>query len=344
MRGDWEPLQAPVPLEFGTAMHSALEVYYDPETWTGDRVVVQILTKQRFVDVCNEQKKIHLQASDSVDLIVEKDEEFAARVKLGLGMLDHYFIWAPKQDTELIPVMTEIEFEVPVIVPSGLKLRPGFMVGGNNNLLWCNSNNIWIPVVYQGRIDLLVQETCFPNRYWIVDHKTTGNMGSVEWLDLDEQGGSYCWALREKLGLNIAGVVYNQLLKDYPKPPKELVNGGYSQNKQQRTTYETYLRALEKAGEPLERYTEYLHHLRYLQNPFCRRIQIHRSRREIENLERTICLEAIDMIDNPSIYRNAGPFTCMNCAYKPPCLADIDGQDVQFILNEYYRKRSSVES
>jgi hypothetical protein len=204
-------------------------------------------------------------------------------------------------------------------------------------VIW--QDNQWVPVVYQGRVDLIVRELLPPHRYWIWDHKTVGQMGSTEWLEMDDQGGSYIWALREKLGLNIAGVVYNQLLKDYPKPPVALQGGGFSKNKQQRTTYEVYRRTLEEAGEPLEPYADFLNFLRAQPDRFNRRVQIHRSTTEIANLERAICLEAMDMLGNPAIYRNAGPFNCMGCAYKAPCLAHADGQDVEFILNQYYRKR-----
>jgi hypothetical protein len=44
------------PLEFGVAFHSAMEVLYDPDTWTWDRELILNAAIGKFADVCNEQK------------------------------------------------------------------------------------------------------------------------------------------------------------------------------------------------------------------------------------------------------------------------------------------------
>jgi hypothetical protein len=201
-------------------------------------------------------------------------------------------------------------------------------------------------VFYQGRIDLLVEDK--DGRYWIVDHKTAAQFGNNDWLDLDEQGGSYCWALSTMLNIPIAGVIYNKLLKAYPEPPAELKRpqGGrnYSVNKQQRTTYDVYLKCLKENNEPIAPYMEYLEYLKGEGNPFFQRVPVRRTQTEQKNLQHQIGLEAIDMLNDPVIYPNAGMFNCMGCWFKTPCLAMNDGSDYQYILNSLYKKRSHDKS
>ena len=324
IRQNWEPLIRPLPLDFGVAIHAGLQEYYEPDFWTGDRSMIQLVAKEVFRDLCRVHRNDYLEAMhvDDMDPQIEQ-EQYYEPMELGLGMLDHYFQWAPTVDN-FQPKLVEIEFEVPIPGPNG------------RDLYWHG-----MPVVYQGRVDLLVEDQF--GRYWIVDHKTAAQFGSVEYLEMDEQCGSYIWALKKMLNLPIAGVIYNRLLKAVPKGPVPLQRGGFSVNKQQRTTYEVFKKGLLEAGENPSHYIDFLEYLQDQGNKFFQRIQVSRSSTEINNLERQIGLEAIDMLNDPSIYPSVGMFNCMGCAYRPPCLAKLDGSDYGFILNETFRKRPQAE-
>lgn len=339
IRQDWEPLFGPLNLDFGIAIHAALHVYYEPDFWHADRSIVQLAAIEEFRSHCYDRRARYLLSTGQEDIDPEIERtQFIEPLQLGVGMLQHYFTYAPSVDN-FTPIRAEIEFEVPIPAANGFKLPLGFAQLKDGNLyVYDFESEDFLPVVYQGRCDLLLEDRF--NRYWIMDHKTAGQFGSVEYLEMDEQCGSYIWALRKMLGLPIAGVIYNRLLKDVPKPPKELMYGGFSKNRQQRTTYELYKQTLIDNGERLTDYIEFLEFLQDKPNPFFQRYQVSRSDTEMQNLERQIGIEAIDMLNNPSIYPNVGMFTCMGCAYRTPCLAKMDGSDYEFILKNQFRKRT----
>lgn len=291
------------------------------------------MVQSRFLEVCNEQKQRYLDNRLEYDLPFEIEEEFKERVDLGLGMLTHYAKWAPKVD-DFTPVKVEIEFEVPIMVT---------VAEGHQIQMHCECHD-W-PVFYQGRIDGIVKDRL--GFYWILEHKTTAQLASTEFLALDDQCGSYVWALRQ-LDIPVKGVIYNEALKDYPEPPKPLVQPrqgrNYSVNKQQRTTYEIYLQEIERAGEDISRYEDFLEYLRDNGNPFFRRTQVHRSEPEIRNLGKRIYDEARDMLDpGLRIYINPGRFTCQFCSYRQPCVSKQEDSDYEFILRELYERGEPAE-
>jgi hypothetical protein len=321
MRGNLRPNIIAKPLEFGTAYHAAMAVYYEPLTWhllknPDTAGIVHVAATAEFLRECSRQQKSH----PNMDIEIEQDYE--ERRKLGVGMLNHYFQWAPTVD-RFTPVRVEVEFEVPI----ALRL-------GDDD------------IVYQGRLDGIVQDE--QGWYWILEHKTAGQFANMEHLPLDEQLTSYGWAMQHQLGIQIKGAIYSEALKDIPEPPKMLVNQRegrwYSVNKTQRTTYELCLQTLLAAGEPIHRYQEFLDYLRAEPNRFFRRFEQYRTAREYEEIGQRIAWEAQDMI-NPdlALYPNPGRFNCSYCAFKEPCLTMNQGYDYQFILNELFTKREETK-
>ena len=327
-----EPEQRYAPFEDGTTWHGALETYYNPVTWhllqdplTAD--AVRHGARERLLTLHQSQVALATKWSGG-SLPVENEEDYAARLIMLQGMLEHYFSWAPTVD-DFTPKLIEIEFEVPIDVP----------FPGSGTMLIDNDE-----VVYQGRLDGIVQDPT--GRYWIFEHKTTGQMGRVDWLEVDTQVGSYAWAIQKQLGISIAGIIYSQALKSAPSPPTMLVKTtqgrNFSVNKQQRTTYELYMETLEKHGEPVERYGEFLTFLKEKENPFFRRIQIHRNQASLDFVGRNIYMEASEMLDpDLNIYPNPSYFNCNGCRFREPCIAQQNGYDHQFILDELFvdRKR-----
>jgi hypothetical protein len=307
IRQNLKPKQPAKALEFGTAIHAALEVYYEPQLWRADREVVQQCTLARFIEVTKEHKAARGELSE------EDRIDFEDRMDLGLGMLRHYFQWAPAHD-KFIPVLVEAKFEVPIT--------------GHD-------------AMYRGRMDLLIED--FDDRYWIVDHKTTARMeDELPFLELDEQCGSYAWAMQEQLGIKVAGVIYNELFKGYPQPPamnnSQRQGRWFSVNRQQNTSYEMVMQTLTEANEPIQLYTDYLNFLQADGKTYFKRTQVHRSQEELENLGKQISMETSDMLDPQiRIYPNPNKFSCRFCDYRLPCMAINDGSDVEWILKENYQ-------
>lgn len=337
------------PLDFGTEIHAGLERWYDPQLWDGTVGAREALAQLAFQD----QLRKHRQAYDNFGVLTEEVKtELAERKELGTQMLANYFRWSAPRDAELTPVYTEIEFEVPVTVPEeGFSLPPEFGLKVNSvspHSLTRHGN----PVVYQGRIDLIVQDK--DGYYWLVDHKTVGprawNEGSYDFLIRDEQCKSYAWALQYQLGIRVRGVIYNELYKGFPDEPKRLSAPRkgllFSTNKTQDTTFEIALETFKNGDRQALAaglYDDYLTYLKEGGREFCRRNRLVYTDTMLRIIGDQICHEAIDMLSDPYIYPNPNRFHCRWCDFRTPCEALLDGQDIEWMKDTMYYKRSDVE-
>jgi RecB family exonuclease len=302
LRQNLEPFQRAEALDFGTAIHAALECYYDPEAWPD----VDAREKAAIMGFLGAIQKVEkLVVEGPLDFEIDFNEQRM----LGLGMLDNYFKWAPAHDN-FKPVYVEVEFEVPLYAGS----------------------------VYQGRIDLIVEDDY---GYWIVDHKTTAVFGATEWLVLDDQCASYAWALRRQLGLEVRGVIYNELRKKLAHPPTVLKNGTLSVSKSQETTYELYMATIIELGLNPADYDDVLeYYASDAAQQYFRRTKVIFNKHTLENVEKRILLEAQEMMDNPAIYPTPSRFNCTGCRFFAPCVALQEGADYETILSENYQRRT----
>lgn len=377
------PMVTAKPLEFGVAFHNAMEVKYDPKTWWMDKSIVENAAIQMFVDTCEKQKANYLDEKNIhnfQDEDVEKD--FNERLHLGIGMLKYYFKdVAPTYDAHLKPVQVEVEFLVPIQNPDTQeylfctctrcqktiqewfdqeydRLPPAGEPGAVEAEAALLEQRFWLldqglVVVLAGRLDMLAEDNY--GQYWIVDWKTAARLsrGDVsgqdhdEFLDLDDQIGSYVMALRRKLGLNVRGFVYVELKKAFPEPPQrnssQRLGRWFSVNKMQSVDYDTYLKTVStedtKAYEA-GLYNDFLEYLKQSGERFHGRYQIAKTDEELEEIERNLFAEASDMVDpNLRVYPSAGRFSCGFCAFRQPCLEKNRQGDFQYMLDTLFEKR-----
>jgi len=368
------PLVTAKPLEFGIAFHNAMEVKYNPDTWRMPKQVVENAAIEMFVKTCNEHKANYFGEKNTQyfnDADVEKD--FKERVELGVGMLKYYFKdVAPEYDKHLKPVRVEVEFLVPIQNPDTgeylfckckrcMKTIDEYVKFWGHPEAWSGAETEeyesllehGLIVVLAGRIDMLAEDQY--GQYWIVDWKTTARLsrGDVsgqdrdEFLDLDDQIGSYVMALRRKLGLNVRGFIYVELKKAFPQPPQRNTNQRmgrwFSVNKMQAVDYDTYLRTVkEEDPQAYEAglYDEFLNYLKESGERFHGRYQIAKTDQELEEIERNLFNEAADMVDpNLRVYPSAGRFSCGFCAFRQPCLEKNRQGDYQYMLDTLFEKR-----
>jgi len=344
LRRNMEPVRLPAPLDFGTAVHAGLQTYYDPNTWSWDRDLVQTAALSAFgrTNWNGLTRYEELRGPDELLRI-----EFIEREKLGLGMLKNYFAYSREHD-KFTPMYVEVEFEVPIPVPPGLSLPSGFSRDENGDLTKLNEDLDYVPVVYQGRIDLVIIDE--HGNYWIDDHKTAGQIRAdvLAHLEMDEQMKSYVWAIQKQLGVKVKGVIYNELYKGIPEPPamNKVQRKGrwYSVNMSQDTSYDLYKKTVmeeDTAAYEAGLYDTMLAFLLNQGNKYFRRSSVMYNDFELEFLGHQICLEAIDMLSNPLIYPNPSRFKCGYCMFRAPCLANMDGSDESFVLNEMYTNRDT---
>lgn len=315
-----KPIETPRPFDVGTASHEAFAFFYNPKTWSrtlgDDRPVMVAGAIGIYKHTLEQQRARYVKLMKIEGLSPEQIDEHEAEVELGTGMLNHYFDYVRRHDCDRFqPIMVEKSFEVPILE---------------------NEDNI---VVYRGRIDALVLDEW--GQYWIVDWKTAlqfrDNMG---YLELDEQLGSYNWALQQVLGLPIAGNIYAEIRKAYPLPPPRLQTTrkgcNFSTNRQNATSYELALQTFTEAGEDLMMYEEYLNFLRVEGFEYVRRIQVHRNQHELKELGERIKGEALDMLNpNLRLYPSPSPFKCNGCPVRPICIGMNDGSDVNYLMETF---------
>lgn len=330
IRDNLEPSERYAPFEDGTTWHEAMATYYDPKTWhllddpaTSESIL--FYTRQKLISTHNGQVIRAIALSSNEELPIERLEEYSERLVMLENMLENYFTWAPTVDN-FKPVKIEIEFEVPIYIPD---TTIPYVVGGDI-------------VVYQGRLDGIVQDP--QGRYWVLEHKTAKQRSSIGWLDVDSQCGSYAWAMQEQLNIPIAGIIYSQSFKKMLKSPKRLTRSykgrNFSTDKSKSMTHDLFLKTLLEYNESVANYSEYLNYLSIQENPFFRRVEVHRNQASLKYMSKIIYLEAKEMLNDPAIYPSPGPFTCNFCRFKEPCISKQNGYDHQFILDELFVRRS----
>lgn len=303
-----------------------------------------------FVDECNKQRQAALKITGEAYLEDDVEEDYNERVELGKGMLKYYFgEVAPVADRGWKPVKVEVEFMLPI--PNPETREP---------VMWCRCmqcRDRWdssgldlgrfkgLPVVYAGRIDMLAEDE--KGAYWIFDWKTAASISEqYEFLYLDDQIASYVWALR-KLGLPVRGFVYHEQRKAFPQAPTRnktrRLGRLFSVNKNQATDYESYLRAVSEEDADAYAaglYDEFLEYLKTQGTAFWARHQIYKSDHEVQETERNIGYEALDMTDPKlRIYPSPGRFGCNFCAFQEPCKEKNAQGDYQYILDTLFEKK-----
>ena len=362
------PRVTPQPLEFGVAFHAAMEKFYEPKMWKHDFMVKQGVALVQFKKSCDEQLANYTKLNGKPD--AEKLEEYKQRIVLGLNMIKYYTEQiSPRYDVGFTPIAVEIGFEVPILSPDGQPILckcPRCWTKYTNHINqmkaehpsdWTNrtvseieDRSYWsgLPVSYGGRIDMLAQEDK-TGKYFVVDWKSTSRMLDADsqssFLQLDDQISSYMWAL-SKRGVNVAGFVYVEIKKDYPRPPEELSRlykgRAFSTSKTWMTTPEiftTHVMQHDLMAYEAGVYDEHIQWLRAEGPRFHQRHQIHKNEYEIEQVGHNIYLEALDIIDNPRIYPSPGRFSCPSCLYRQPCLGQNSGEDYLYTLQTMFEHR-----
>jgi len=372
------PLTTAKPLEFGIAYHKAMEVWYDPDMWGIDREVAYQLARQTFIIECKKQRQNYLDNTRQTELEAEVREDYDERITLGLGMLQEYAKVSAELDANIRPVFVEKPFEAPITGRQGETIwckcqrcwrryvayydqnpdKPSWPEGSIgikvvDRMFGSSHWHMWqgLPVTYGGRIDMLAQD--IDERYWVYDWKTaarlsTGEPGSPDdFLFLDDQITSYCWALATKMNIDVAGFVYHEQKKAFPVEPEPMRRARlgclYSKNKQMDCdwkTYETTVRENDVAAYEAGYYDEFIEYLREFGGVFHKRHQIHRTPTELSNAGFNIFDEASDITDvNLRIYPSPGRFACTYCAFNDPCLGKNRGDDYTYTLDTMFEKR-----
>lgn len=332
--------------DFGSAVHEAMEIFYDGEKQPSNEEQREFLITeamaayrtymQKWAEVLIKGDKFHPDAK----------AEWSSLLDLGNDMLTRYFEWARDEDEDYEIAYSEVEFEVPIEIPALpmhdpisdslrsntrvaaftgrhlLSMDPslvelGLVKDKRYLVVLDNDYKIIGIIVLQGRLDLIVRSKS-TGRYKVIDHKTAKLFyDDTEWLDLDPQASTYYLAAKVLLGIDVDEVIFNQLRKKKPEPPRVLKRGYLSQDKSQNTTIALYKAEIKRIGHSEQQYAEFLDNF---EDPVLfRRIPTSRSVDELAAIQRDIIFEAVDMLNDPRIYPNPSMFNCNGCFFREPC-------------------------
>lgn len=179
---------------------------------------------------------------------------------------------------------------------------------------------------------------------YIIDYKTARQIDTNK-LSNDPQVEAYYWGGSQFYGDKLIGIAWQQFFKGFPDEPEWLVSSNrFSMNKQQRTTYPLYRKALkEKYGSIPPMYHDFLSHLGDMQtaegDQFIRTDILRRNPHSRRAAEAKILDEVLDMLD-PSLplYPNPTRDCSWDCPYKDACIAMDDGSDVEFLLESSFER------
>lgn len=166
-------LEAP-PLRFGTLIHKALELYYDPAKAKNRRpkpaATFERLYREDFERTTRELPDWR-----------DDNDVWHSHLELGISMLDGYVEKWTDQDDEYITLAVEQTFQYPIILPAHLAVEE-------------DERNDEAPTTYVGTLDrILYHQTS--KRLLFGDYKTTKtDPTKTKYLALDEQAGAY-WAI-----------------------------------------------------------------------------------------------------------------------------------------------------
>ena len=251
------------------------------------------------------------------------------------GMLNHYiYEWLPKRNKfKTLWVDGKPQVEVEVIFE-----------------LKALSRHFGTPIYYSMKFDRVVEDEL--GRLWIMDYKTVARFDTNK-LETDVQISAYSWGGELYYQRPVEGMVYLQLKKALIKEPKKLKKGGISIDKKQSTNYNLYLEALKfKYGcleESPPENQETLEHFRMqeeeLSDTFIRYDLVRRNKSAKNNQYKHVLAEGMDMLNKDLSIYPTPTRECYNfCDFRPVCLAEEDGLDAKFILDNNYEQRQKEEN
>lgn len=301
-------------------------------------------------------------------------EKFEEHLELGRGMLSFYKQYAEANDNFRV-IAVEHDFSIPLLDPVTGDLlymvdyretpddwEPNYKAENLYGPLMRGSmhgdargNRYFEKQVHaRGRMDLIIQDN-ETGMIGIKDYKTAATINDdyFRHLDLDEQVTTYTWAAEQEAKLhglsytNIDFIIYEALLKAYPKPPNITQRGYPSLDRtKESTTAPMFEKTIEVLGlqnwynfdEKAQSYYAWL--LDKGDSRFIDRHPVRRNKHQKKSCGDRLYYEALDML-NPDLVMYPNPtknYACLNCIFRSPCVMMEDGSDAEVVLKDGYQR------
>ncbi len=200
--------------------------------------------------------------------------------------------------------------------------------------------------------DVILKYICdgvvkLPNdKIYILEHKSYSKEPmTFEQTWLNTQTSIYVSALRSA-GINVEGVLWDNIKSTAPKKPNILKSGAYGKQDGNVTLfsfidYDTIMQGPDAVREAINNLPKEIFDLGVQENYnnfLSRHITVFNEKAVDEILKDTQSVLSEITKDEPLIYRNLG-WTCNGCAFKELCQAQMLGQDVSLILSTMFKPR-----
>lgn len=171
---------------------------------------------------------------------------------------------------------------------------------------------------------------------WLIDHKFRKQLQDDESEDYNMQMPIYQAGLLV-MGIKTAGSMSNQILVKTPATPKRNKDGSMSRARIA-TTWDVYKKALRDSGLHPKDYAEmeYKLDVEWFRQNYVYRSDVQAINTWNHNVESVIT----QMAKSPQYNRNLGSFGCRKCWTKDYCLAELRGDDTEYLLRSKYMPRS----
>jgi hypothetical protein len=173
--------------------------------------------------------------------------------------------------------------------------------------------------------------------FWLIDWKCRGQMESDDAEEVNLQFATMQYVIARTLPIEIEGSILWQIRSEAPKWPKTNKDGSVSRALIA-TDWATYSRAVVEAGKnPADYEADMRPKLDQIE--WYRTIRQHRSWDECREVWRQIVVPAARrMATDPQIIRRwtHTPFACKGCWARAFCLAELRGDDTEFLLQTDY--------
>jgi hypothetical protein len=337
----YEPDPIPIHYLVGRAVHFALYAYYEEG-------VHPAFAYQQFMEN-------HIQTREPSLRMPDEQSKRYTQVQLGLRMVSNYFTWVtgldqPDEDWETIS--NETTFHLPLFNKEGKKSRK---------------------ISLGGRFDRIARRLS-DGTVWLWEFKTTAREPDPDWLLLDNQVLTYCYAAEQIIGQPIEGIHFRFLKKKSPEKPHRIRGGSElsrainSGSQGVHTTYDLYVEAIEElaaeqigpkyAPDPVPEimmqraisnlmsdYAQVLNELagRGWEEYFYV-ADVKKTREEIANATRDLWQLGLEMSrTRVKIYPAPEWQKCRFCYFREPCLMEYRSKDPSQLLHHTFVKRSTSE-
>ncbi len=176
---------------------------------------------------------------------------------------------------------------------------------------------------------------------WLVDWKVRGSFQPYEAEEVNLQNAAYQYAIFRILREPPVGTITFQISGKLPTKPK-LNKDGTMSRALIKTDWETYKAALLEAGLSPDDYLDMADKLSTVE--FFRPVKEYRTLDTVRRVWREVIEPTAREIrrSNKIVVRNLGHRTCNGCAYRQLCLAELGGEDAEYIRETHYRSRAGV--